>query len=91
MLERIPFPESKGKLKNWADFMRVFQEMMKESGHGQVMKMAWLTSGIPKEDLEIVEEIAEPEEAWKKLEERYGDRKLTMSNLTQLELPAELA
>ena len=57
--------------------------------------MAKLTSAIPKEDQEIVEGIAEPEKAWKKLDERYGDRNLmiiaAMSNLTQPKLPAGLA
>ena len=95
MFERIPLQEFNGKLKNWADFRRLFKEMMKESGQGQVLKMARLTSTIHKEDREIVEGIAEPEEAWENLDDTYGDRKLTiiaaMSNLMQLKLPAGLA
>ena len=95
ILERVLFPEFNRMLVNWADFRRVLKEMMKDSGQGQVLEIARLTSAIPKDDGEIDEEMAEPEEAWKKLGERYGDRKLTiieeMSDLTEIKLTAGLA
>ena len=90
LLEKIPFQELNGKLKNWATFKRVFKEMIKQSAQGPVLEMVRLTSAIPKE----LEAFMEREEARKKLEERYGGRNFTIiaaiRNLTRLEIPAGL-
>ena len=78
MLEWMQFPEFSVKLENWADFRRVLKKMTKESTQGQALEIASPRSAIPKRDRDIVEWIAEPEEAWRKLDERYGERKLTI-------------
>ena len=60
-----------------------------------MLEMARLKSAVPEKVRELLEGVMESEEAWEKLDDRYGDRKVAIivaiTDLTNLELPAGLA
>ena len=46
-IERTAYPSFDGNQENWAGFRRVFQELMKTSGGGEVLELAQLISKLP--------------------------------------------
>ena len=53
--------------------LEVFQKLMKSSGRGKVLELAELTSKLPAQAKELILGVTKPEEAWRLLEEGYGD------------------
>ena len=66
-------------------------ELLKESRQSKVLEIARLTGKIPEEARRMITGIMNPQEAWERLDERYGDKKLAimaaMMDLTQLKMP----
>ena len=60
MIERTPFPKFNGKHESWAEFRRLFKELLKESGQGEILEMDRLTDKIPAEANRIVAGITDP-------------------------------
>ena len=75
MIERIPFPTFDGKQETWSELIRLFKELMTESGPNQVLERARLTGKIPEEAKKIITGIIDPNEAWERLDEQFGDNK----------------
>ena len=46
MFEITPFPNNDGKQESWAEFTRLFKELMNESGQREVLDMANLTGKL---------------------------------------------
>ena len=88
LVERTPFHSFGGSQEGWAELRRVFQELIKASGHGKALELA---SQLPEEGNQQIKRVTEPKEAWRRLDERYGNKDLamlsTMYRLISLELP----
>ena len=68
-VKRTPFPSLNGLQEGWAEFRRVFQEVITVSGQGKALELAQLATKLPEEARLWIEGVAEPEEAWRRLDE----------------------
>ena len=48
-MERTPFPSFDGSPESWAEFKRVFRELISVSGHGKALELAQLAAKLPEE------------------------------------------
>ena len=78
LVERTPFPSFNGSQQSWAEFKRVFQDLISVSGHRIGLNLAQLAAKLPEEARMRIEGGAEPEEARRQLGERYGDKDLAV-------------
>ena len=83
LVEKTPFPTFNGSQEGWAEFKRVFQEMISPSGCAKALELAQLAVKLPP--------ASKAREAWERLDELYGDKELavlsTMYRQELLELP----
>ena len=87
LVERTPFPSFGGSQKGWENFKTVFQEMISLSGHVKAQELAQLAANLPMEARLWVEGVAEPEQEWRHLDKKYGDKDLdALSTMYRLEL-----
>ena len=77
-IERTAFPASNGNQENWMDFRRVFKKLLMISKLRPVLKLAQLRSKLLEDAKKSITGIEEPAEASKLLDERYGDRHITI-------------
>ena len=80
-----------GTQESWWNFSQVFKEMLKIRILGSVLEMAQLSRKLPEKAKRLITGVKEPTEAWRLLEERYGDRHITvlsaMHKLETVKLP----
>ena len=83
LVEWTQFPTFNGSQEGWADFKRVFKEIISASGHSKALELAQLAVKLPP--------ASKAREAWERLDELYGDKELavlsTMYRHELLELP----
>ena len=48
LVERTPFPSFNGSQKGWAEFRRVFEDMISLSCHGKTLELAQLAASYPR-------------------------------------------
>ena len=76
LINRTSFPRFDGRQETWAEFRRLFTELLKESRQSKVLEIARLTEKIQEEARRMITGITNPQEAWERLDERYKDKKL---------------
>ena len=90
LVEKTPFPTFNGSQEGWAEFKRVFQEMISPSGCAKALELAQLAVKLPAEARLWSKGVSEPTEVWKRLDDLYGDKELavlsTIYRLESLEL-----
>ena len=73
-LAKVGLPVFSGKLEEWSDFKRLFLELTQEELFSPCFVLANMRQQLPSEAVELMAGITDPEEAWKRLDRRYGNR-----------------
>ena len=77
-VEKVKLPTFSGRQEDFSEFRSQFRELCQGERYTQVLEMAQLRLKIPKEALAAITGLQCPEEAWKRLEELYGNRELSI-------------
>jgi hypothetical protein len=77
-LEKIKLPQFSGKCEEWGDFKRVFEELIGPENYAPILYLTQLRSRLPTEALARVEGVTAVDDAWDRLDKRYGDVQLTV-------------
>ena len=75
-VEKVKLPTFSGRHEEFSEFRAQFRELCKGERYTPVLEMAQLRLKLPREALTAITGLQEPEEAWKRLEELYGNREL---------------
>ena len=77
-VEKVKLPTFSGKQEDFAEFRNQFRELCKGEQYTPVLEMAQLKQKLPKEALAAIGGLQCPDVAWKRLEEVYGNRELSI-------------
>ena len=77
-VEKVRLPTFSGRHEEFAEFRRQFQELCRGEKYTPVLEMAQLRLKIPKEAVHALGGLQEPDDAWSRLEEMYGNRELSI-------------
>ena len=77
-VEKVKLPTFTGRQEDFAEFRNQFRELCAGERYTPVLEMAQLKMKLPKEALTTIAGLQCPEEAWKRLEEMYGNRELSI-------------
>ena len=77
-VEKVKLPTFSGKQEEFSEFRSQFRELCRGERYTPILEMAQLRLKIPKEALAAISGLQCPEEAWKRLEELYGNRELSI-------------
>ena len=78
MIEKVKLPTFSGRHADFTDLRSQFRELCHGERYTPVLEMAQLRTKLPKEALALLIGLQCPEEAWKRLEELYGNRELAI-------------
>ena len=82
-VEKVKLPTFSGRQADFTEFRSQFRELCRGERYTPVLEMAQLRTKLPKEALALLVGLQCPEEAWKRMEELYGNRELGYSVCTQ--------
>ena len=82
-LEKIKIPQFSGKCEDWGEFSRVFKELTKHKHLADPVYLSILQEALPQPAKSRVVGVTTPKEAWKRLDQHYGDRTVTIINARQ--------
>ena len=77
-VEKVKLPMFSGRQGDFTEFRSQFRELCQGERYTPVLEMAQLRTKLPKEALATLVGLQCPEEAWKRLEELYGNRELAI-------------
>ena len=77
-VEKVKLPTFSGRQEDFAEFKNQFRELCKGEQYTPVLEMAQLKQKLPREALAAIGGIQCPEVAWKRLEEVYGNREISI-------------
>ena len=77
-VEKVKLPTFSGRQADFTEFRSQFRELCRGERYTPVLEMAQLRTKLPKEALALLVGLQCPEEAWKRLEELYGNRELAI-------------
>ena len=77
-VEKVKLPTFTGRQADFTEFRSQFRELCRGERYTPVLEMAQLRTKLPKEALATLIGLQCPEEAWKRLEELYGNRELAI-------------
>ena len=77
-VEKVKLPTFSGWQADFTEFRSQFRELCRGERYTPVLEMAQLRTKLPKEALTTLIGLQCPEEAWKRLEELYGNRELAI-------------
>ena len=77
-VEKVKLPTFSGRQADFTEFRSQFRELCRGERYTPVLEMAQLRTKLPKEALATLIGLQCPEEAWKRLEELYGNRELAI-------------
>ena len=77
-VEKVKLPTFSGRQEDFAEFRGQFRELCQGERYTPILEMAQLRLKLPKEALTTITGLQCPEEAWKRLEELYGNRVLSI-------------
>ena len=90
-LEKIKIPAFSGKSKDWGEFVRIFKELTKYEDLANPILLSILHQSLPPAAKVSVAGLTDPEEAWKRLGRRFGDKNLIILNVRQRLLCANIS
>ena len=74
----MKLPTFTGQQEDFSEFRNQFRELCAGERYTPVLEMAQLKTKLPREALYAISGLQCPEEAWKRLEELYGNQKLSI-------------
>ena len=77
-VEKVKLPTFNGRQEDFAEFRNQFRELCAGERYTAVLELAQLKMKLPREALYAISGLQCPEEAWKRLEELYGNRELSI-------------
>ena len=77
-VEKVKLPTFSGKQEDFAEFRCQFRELCRGEGYTAILELAQLKMKLPREALATIAGLQCPELAWKRLEEMYGNRELSI-------------
>ena len=77
-VEKVRLPTFSGRQTDFSEFRSQFRELCQGERYTPVLEMAQLRLKLPKDALAAIIGLQCPEEAWKRLEELYGNRELSI-------------
>ena len=84
-VEKVRLPQFSGKLEDFSEFKVQFRELCRGEGYTPVVELAQMKLKLPREAITAIAGLQCPSEAWKRLEEVYGNRELSiLSSLKRL-------
>ena len=87
-VEKVKLPTFSGRQDEFSEFRSQFRELCRGERYTPVLEMAQLRLKLPKDALATIAGLQCPELAWKRLEEQYGNRELSilsaLKNLREL-------
>ena len=73
-LEKARLPNFSGRSEDYADFKSLFQQLCGGERYPSVIELTQLRQKIPKDAVQTIAGLTSPSEAWKRLDEIYGNR-----------------
>ena len=73
-LEKVRLPNFSGRSEDYAEFKMLFQQLCGGEMYPSVIELTQLRQKIPKDAVQTIAGLTSPEEAWKRLDEVYGNR-----------------
>ena len=77
-VEKVKLPTFSGRQEDFSEFQSQFKELCRGEGYTPVLEMAQLKMKLPKEALAALTGLRDPEMAWHRLEEMYGNREIAI-------------
>ena len=77
-VEKVKLPTFTGRQEDFSEFRNQFRELCAGERYTPILEMAQMKLKLPKEALSAISGLQCPEEAWKRLEELYGNRELSI-------------
>ena len=77
-VEKVKLPTFTGRQEDFSEFRNQFRELCAGERYTPVLELAQLKTKLPREALYAISGLQCPEEAWKRLEELYGNRELSI-------------
>ena len=77
-VEKVRLPQFSGKQEEFAEFRGQFRELCRGEGYTAILEMAQLKTKLPREALTAIAGLQDPDVAWTRLEELYGNRELSV-------------
>ena len=75
---KVKLPTFSGRQDEFSEFRNHFRELCRGERYTPVLEMAQLRFKLPNEALAAIAGLQCPEKAWKRLEEQYGNRELSI-------------
>ena len=77
-VEKVKLPTFSGRQEDFAEFRCQFRELCAGEGYTAILELAQLKMKLPRDALSTIAGLRCPELAWKRLEEMYGNRELSI-------------
>ena len=77
-VEKVKLPTFSGRQEDFAEFRCQFRELCAGEGYTAILELAQLKMKLPRDALSTIAGLQCPELAWKRLEEMYGNRELSI-------------
>ena len=77
-LEKLSLPAFSGKVADYPSFRQRFKDLTANEGYPNSVVVEHLKNATPKDCHHIVEGSSSPEEAWARLDEKFGDATMTV-------------
>ena len=77
-VEKVKLPAFNGRQEDFSEFRNQFRELCRGERYTPVLELAQLKLKLPREAMAAIAGLQCPEEAWKRLEELYGNRELSI-------------
>merc|ERR1711954_368440 len=89
-LQKLSLPKFSGKISDYPTFKQTFKDLTEGAGYPTSIIVEHLKNVVPKEHHHLIEASTTMIEIWKRLDEKYGDRTMTIltvqRNLVNLDL-----
>ena len=77
-VEKVKLPTFNGRQEDFSEFRNQFRELCRGERYTPILELAQLKLKLPREAMAAIAGLQCPEEAWKRLEEVYGNRELSI-------------
>ena len=77
-VKKVKLPTFSGKQEEFVEFRSQFHELCQGEGYTLILEMAQLRLKLPREAINLIAGLQSPTKAWKRLEELYGNRELSI-------------
>ena len=82
-VEKVKLPTFTGRQEDFSEFRNQFRELCRGEQYTPILEMAQLKQKLPREALAAIGGLQCPELSWKRLEEVYGNREISIMSAHQ--------